>query len=160
MIRVEKRYLSRSLLFVAFAEAFLGCSGAPRPSPRAATSTDAGADVGFSAWPSPHGISSLATRLCVEADGNVVVENECGCNDALLCTATLESASVTVHVGKDPARLPMCDDCSPMVPGRCPLPPAATGRVWVHAGDFGLFVDVVGGKPRDATRSCVTRARE
>jgi hypothetical protein len=62
------------------------------------------------------------TRVCI--DGNeLVFEHDCGCNDGLLCrVGAVANGAVAVTLTKDPSRPLMCDDCFPMVPGRCALP--------------------------------------
>ena len=73
------------------------------------------------------------TRTCV--DGNeLVFENSCGCNDALLCTLDrAERATLYFTLRTDPARMNNCDDCFAMVPARCGVPPLqdhAPGARW------------------------------
>jgi hypothetical protein len=67
------------------------------------------------------------TRVCVDG-AELVFENDCGCNDGLLCTiAGTSSPTLAITLAKDPSRMPMCDDCFAMVPGRCTLPALAAG---------------------------------
>jgi hypothetical protein len=67
------------------------------------------------------------TRVCVDG-AELVFENDCGCNDGLLCTiAGATSPTLAITLAKDPSRMPMCDDCFAMVPGRCALPTLAAG---------------------------------
>lgn len=75
---------------------------------------------------SPPGRPVTADRVC--NGGHVVrFENDCGCNDAILCTATsVDGAILHVSLRTDPARMPMCDDCFPMVPGACALQPGVS----------------------------------
>src|SRR5262249_23939414 len=91
----------------------------------------------------------------VTLDHNTLVfANDCGCNDALVCRLDTTTADTIAFVlATDPARHPMCNDCFPMVPARCELPPrsramtvtingvaafvlpadAGDGSVWDHA---------------------------
>jgi hypothetical protein len=67
------------------------------------------------------GRAIAADRVCVRG-GDVVFENDCGCNDGIVCTATsVDGAILHVSLRADPSRMPMCDDCFPMVPGKCAL---------------------------------------
>jgi hypothetical protein len=73
------------------------------------------------------------TRVCV--DGNeLVFENSCGCNDALLCTLDrAENATLHFTLRTDPTRTRTCDDCFAMVPARCGVPPLQdhpAGATW------------------------------
>jgi len=69
------------------------------------------------------------TRVCIDG-ADLVFENDCGCNDGLLCTvAGATSPTLAITLAKDPSRMPMCDDCFAMVPGRCALPALAVG-IW------------------------------
>jgi hypothetical protein len=86
------------------------------------------------------------TQLCVEPDGTIVVDNDCGCNDALLCTAELAGETVSVIVRTDPSRMRTCDDCFRMVPGRCALPVMANGKITIRAGALEVRADVLHGK--------------
>jgi hypothetical protein len=71
----------------------------------------------------PAGRPVAADRVCVRG-GDVVFENDCGCNDGIICTATsVDGAVLHVSLRTDPSRMPMCDDCFAMVPGRCALQP-------------------------------------
>ena len=86
------------------------------------------------------------SRVCVERDGTIVVENDCGCNDALRCSELIDQ-TVKVNVTTDPNRMRMCRDCFAMIPGRCAIPPAANGRVEVVAGSLRVAVELANGKP-------------
>jgi hypothetical protein len=71
----------------------------------------------------PAGRPVAAERVCTRG-GDVVFENDCGCNDAIVCTATsVDGVILHVSLRTDPSRMPMCDDCFPMVPGACTLQP-------------------------------------
>ncbi|HUJ56991.1 MAG TPA: hypothetical protein VLX92_00705 [Kofleriaceae bacterium] len=73
-------------------------------------------------------------RVCVRGR-ELVVENDCGCNDALLCRVDLVGAStIALAITLDPHRMPICLDCYPMVPGHCALPRLAPGPHVVTIG--------------------------
>jgi hypothetical protein len=78
--------------------------------------------------PAPAGVPMWPTRVCVDGDG-LVFENSCGCNEALLCHVDrADQATITITLRTDPTRMLMCDDCFPMVPARCELPPGGAPR--------------------------------
>jgi hypothetical protein len=89
---------------------------------RAATRTDA--------WPS---------RVCVDGT-ELVFENDCGCNDKLLCQLDATTTTLRVTLKLDPKQMKMCDDCFPMIPARCALPPAHTGPSKVEINGQLAFV--------------------
>lgn len=172
--------MSKWAIGVTLLGGLFGCHDAPAPGPRPSSPAAAspphvslppstGSDTNAtppSPPPAPAPIASFphaspATdpeRVCVEVDGNVTVEHDCGCNDALLCVATQSSpGAVSVAVRKDPSRMPMCTDCFPMVPGKCPIPTSATGPTRVRAGTLELHVELRDGKP--ASRACAASRR-
>jgi len=92
------------------------------------------------------------TSVCVHG-AELVFENYCGCNDALLChldraTATTLAFSLTT----DPTRMNVCDDCFAMVPAHCALPP---GDRWIVEINRQLAFEL--DKPVDGT--CFTESR-
>jgi hypothetical protein len=107
---------ARAVVVVAIAAT--GCAK-PAPQPQLQTSTLAA--------PAPRGRAVTPTRVCL--DGNVLVfEHDCGCNDALVCRIIRIDRAIEVELRTDPTRPAQCDDCFPMVPARCTLPPATTTR--------------------------------
>jgi hypothetical protein len=77
----------------------------------------------------------------------LVVENDCGCNDRLLCEARVHDKQLELRVWKDPMRMPMCNDCFPMVMAVCDVPPLPAGTIPVvvnGARAFEMTVDASG----------------
>lgn len=108
--------------------------------------------MALATWLLVGGAEPAVDRLCVEKDGTLVVENDCGCNDALLCSSALIDKTLKVRVTTDPDRPLRCRACFPMVPGRCAIPAAANGRVEIIAGSLRLPIELVKGKP--VKRAC------
>jgi hypothetical protein len=83
-------------------------------------------------------------RLCVEAmpgGGHLfVVEKGCGCNEGLLCAPTVTAAGrLELGLHLDLTRMMECDECFPMVPGRCALPALTAGKWQVSQAGAALF---------------------
>ncbi|HTJ41750.1 MAG TPA: hypothetical protein VL463_06620 [Kofleriaceae bacterium] len=132
----------RALVFIVFIVVIAGCQGhttQPAPAPVAAPAIDAKPiDAGTKIDAArrtvgklnpPHDPQKLwPWRVCV--DGHALVfENDCGCNDALLCTLDgVGLKNIAYTLATDPNRMPQCTDCFPMVPARCALPPAKGWR--------------------------------
>lgn len=119
------------------------------------------ADRGQLAAP-PAGASLWADRVCVEAAGagghRLVVDNDCGCNDGLLCAPDVAGPGrLELGLRLDPERQPMCDDCFAMVPGRCPLPVLSPGQWTVTLAGAPLFELAVDGAGQPEA-GCWTRA--
>jgi hypothetical protein len=95
-----------------------------RTPPMCAGATDAPPEVTMKLHAPPAGAATWPTRICVPAPRTFVVENDCGCNDALVCDVVrTDKRTLDLRVRKDASRPPMCLDCFPMVPARCDLPP-------------------------------------
>jgi len=155
---MQKVALALTLVVVAAAchEEPKGARSAPSPASAAPPATTP--TVVTAAAPPRAARAVDPERVCIEVDGTIVVEHTCGCDDALLCEASQTSPeAIMVSVRKDESRLPMCTDCFPMVPGRCPLPTSASGPTLVRAGSLELSVALVAGKP--ATRTCAASRR-
>jgi hypothetical protein len=89
--------------------------------------------------PAPDSASFWPTRVCVSGP-RLVIENDCGCNDAILCRVVgARAPALRLDVRRDPSRPQRCDDCFPMVPGRCDLPPLSPGRWTVELGGAAAF---------------------
>jgi hypothetical protein len=74
------------------------------------------------------------TRVCIDGS-TVVFENNCGCNDALVCTVErVANGPARFALRTDPSRPPRCRDCFPMEPARCALPADAGVRELVVNG--------------------------
>ena len=75
------------------------------------------------------------TRACVDGP-DLVFENDCGCNDALICKidrVEWDKTTLRLELSLDPTRMHTCDDCFAMVPARCPIPPMPNpkpGATW------------------------------
>jgi len=71
--------------------------------------------------------------VCVEG-ADLVFENDCGCNDSLVCHLDrAENGTLHVTLSLDSTRPKMCDDCFPMIPARCAMPPMPApqpGAAW------------------------------
>lgn len=109
----------------------------------------------------PPGARLWADRVCVEAAGagghRLVVDNDCGCNDGLLCEPGVAGPGrLELGLRLDPDRQPMCDDCFPMVPGRCALPVLSPGQWTVTLAGAPLFELVVDGAGQPGA-GCWTR---
>lgn len=88
-------------------------------------------------------------RVRIEG-GAFVFEADCGCNYILHCTASdATNVAIAITLSVDTSH-PMCDDCFPMTPARCALPPrhattmvAINGRAAfelpIDAGDGSLW---------------------
>jgi len=92
------------------------------------------------------------TRVCVDG-ADLVFENDCGCNDRILCQVDrVANGTLYISLRKDPERMPMCDDCFAMIAGRCTIPAGDQWTVAIngHAA-FELPVDNHGhgADPRD-----------
>lgn len=69
-------------------------------------------------------------RVCVTG-GDLVFENRCGCNDALVCAVRgAARGTIVVALATDATRMRACDDCFAMVPGRCALPRGLAAGAW------------------------------
>ncbi len=88
-------------------------------------------------WPS---------RVCV--DGNeLVFENDCGCNDRLVCQLDrVARATLYVSLETDPTRMRTCDDCFPMIPGRCALPAPSDDPAQPRRDGLDTWTLVIGGQ--------------
>ncbi len=64
------------------------------------------------------------TRLCY-TDGTLVFENNCGCDEALVCRIDrIDGTHVVVSLATDLTHPSSgCDDCFAMVPARCAILP-------------------------------------
>jgi hypothetical protein len=71
----------------------------------------------------PAGVATWPSRICAQPTRTLVVENDCGCNDALKCEVVRAGKkAIDLRVRTDPTRPRTCNDCFPMVPARCELP--------------------------------------
>lgn len=54
----------------------------------------------------------------------LVFENDCGCNEALVCSASFDASAraIRVTLSIDESRGTFCRDCFAMVPGECDVP--------------------------------------
>lgn len=110
--------MTRALIIVAA----LAACGAPPPQPPQQPPPQPQPPPSPEPPPLP-GKRVTPTRVCY-ADGALVFEHDCGCNDALACRIDrVDGARVVVSLATDPTRPPQCDDCFAMVPARCAIAP-------------------------------------
>jgi len=104
--------------------------------------------------PAPLGARIWADRVCTQGTATLILENNCGCNDALVCAVVRAvDSKLDLDLHTDRKRPKRCDDCFAMVPGRCAIPtPMAPGpwRVSINATyAFTITVARDGSLPKD-----------